>query len=200
MLYCHLLIHAEIYIHMLDTYRRNGKRRRKTSLTKYLPLTLFVEVYKGVTPKFACERELETAHYWNILTPKVMAVSVVSVSFSRAAHLKVRAPENLAFGRGYRELPVRDHRSTPTSTWATTASYHSTVLNCLVLFQLSRRSYIIFKLPRGDTGYASHASAISSDIWRSGCVPFRYLWNGPVWSLSSGYNCHAVQRVTLYFG
>ena len=34
---------------------------------------------------FYCERELETEHNWNILTPKVMAVSVVSFLFSRAA-------------------------------------------------------------------------------------------------------------------
>ena len=27
--YCHLLIHAEIYIYTLDTYRRNDNRRRK---------------------------------------------------------------------------------------------------------------------------------------------------------------------------
>ena len=38
-----------------------------------------------------------------------------------------------------------------------------------------------------------HASAISSDIWRSGCVTSASLeW--PVWSSSSGNNCHAVQR------
>ena len=58
MLYCHLLIHAEIYIYMLDTYRRNDKRRtqegrrRKTSLQIYLPLTLlqgFEKVVWGFT-------------------------------------------------------------------------------------------------------------------------------------------------------
>ena len=61
-LYCHLRIHAEIYIYMLDTYRRNNNwrndkdaminRRRKTSLTKYLPLTLlqgFEKVVWGFT-------------------------------------------------------------------------------------------------------------------------------------------------------
>ena len=59
MLYCHLLIHAEIYIYMLNTYRRNEQqthamiktqdkdRRRKTSLTKYLPLTLLQGFEKG---------------------------------------------------------------------------------------------------------------------------------------------------------
>ena len=44
---------------------------------KYVPLTLFVT--------FACERELETEHNCNILTPTLMAVSIVSFLFSRAA-------------------------------------------------------------------------------------------------------------------
>ena len=35
--------------------------------------------------RFACERELETEHNCNILTPTLMAVNVVSFSFSRAA-------------------------------------------------------------------------------------------------------------------
>ena len=38
-----------------------------------------------------------------------------------------------------------------------------------------------------------HASAISSDIWRSGCVTSASL-ERPVWSSSSGNNCHAVHR------
>ncbi len=70
LLYCHLLIHAEIYIHILDTYRRNDKRRKKTSLTKYLPLTLLQGLKKGYS-RFACDRELETEHNWNILTPNL---------------------------------------------------------------------------------------------------------------------------------
>ena len=59
------------YIYILDTYRRNdnrrsnkrrrNKRRKKTSLEKYLPLTLFV--------RFACERVLETENKLHILTP-----------------------------------------------------------------------------------------------------------------------------------
>ena len=35
--------------------------------------------------KFACEREPETEHNWNILTPEVMAVNVVFFSFSMVA-------------------------------------------------------------------------------------------------------------------
>ena len=70
MLHCHLHVHAEIYIYMLDTYRRNDNRRRKSSLTKYAPLTLFQGFEKGYS-RFACERELETEHNWNILTPNL---------------------------------------------------------------------------------------------------------------------------------
>ena len=47
----------------------------------YIPLTLFVRVRKGYS-RFACERELETEQNWNILTPTLMAVNVVSFSFS----------------------------------------------------------------------------------------------------------------------
>ena len=38
-----------------------------------------------------------------------------------------------------------------------------------------------------------HASAISSDIWRSGCVTST-IFGMALWSSSSGNKCHAVQR------
>ena len=48
--------------------RHNNDRRRKTSLTKYLPLTLLQGFEKGYS-SFACEWELEIEHNCNILTP-----------------------------------------------------------------------------------------------------------------------------------
>ena len=72
---------------MQDTYRRNNKGRVKTSLEKYVPLTLFV--------RFVCEREFETEQNCNILTPTLMAVSVVSFSFSRAAQPEAQEPSSL---------------------------------------------------------------------------------------------------------
>ena len=76
-----MLIHAEIYIYMLDTYRRNELIRRKHDNDKdaerktqevffnnILPLTLFVRIRKGCS-RVACERELEIEHNCNILTP-----------------------------------------------------------------------------------------------------------------------------------
>ena len=46
---------------MRNTDRRNDNRRVKVPLEKYVTLALFVT--------FACERELETEHNCNILTP-----------------------------------------------------------------------------------------------------------------------------------
>ena len=85
MLYCHLLIHAEIYIYMLDTYRRNEQqthegRRRKTSLTKCLPLTLlqgFEKVVWGFTVRGSWRSNI-TAIFW----PQCYGCHVVSFLFS----------------------------------------------------------------------------------------------------------------------
>ena len=92
MLYCHLLIHAEIYIYILDTYRcndnrrmindrRTNKGRRKTSLTTYLPLNL-LQGFERVVQGFACERVLETEHKLHILTSTTYDRHVVSFLFS----------------------------------------------------------------------------------------------------------------------
>ena len=59
---------AYIYIYILETYRRNDNRCKKTSLELYLPLTLLQGLKKGYS-KFACERVLETEHKLHILTP-----------------------------------------------------------------------------------------------------------------------------------
>ena len=45
--------------------------------------------------KVVCERELETKQNCNILTPTLMATSVVSFLFSRAAQPEVRGPSSL---------------------------------------------------------------------------------------------------------
>ena len=78
LLSCHMQIHAEWII------TTQYKGRAKPSLTKYVPLTLFVRFEKGYS-RFACERELETEQNCIILTPILMAVSVVACSFSGAA-------------------------------------------------------------------------------------------------------------------
>ena len=65
----------------------------KSSLTnKYL--SFIVRFEKGYS-RFACERELETEQNCNILTPTLMAVSVVSFSFSRAAQPEAQGPSSV---------------------------------------------------------------------------------------------------------
>ena len=63
----------------------------------YLPLTLFVTFEKGYS-RFACERELETEHNCNILTPTFMAVNIVSFSFYKAAQAEAQRPTLLSDG------------------------------------------------------------------------------------------------------
>ena len=65
-----------------------------------------------------------------------------------------------------------------------TGSLNSTVL-CSI-----RRPYITFKLPRGDMDTPTQLLPISSD--RDVSLPLTLEW--PVWSSSSGNNCHPVQR------
>ena len=45
--------------------------------------------------RFACERELETEQNCNILTPTLMAVSIVSFSFFRVAQPEAQEPSSL---------------------------------------------------------------------------------------------------------
>ena len=59
-----------IHTDAMNNRRNDNDRRRKTSLTKYLPLTLLQGFEKGYS-RFVCERELETEHNWNILTPNL---------------------------------------------------------------------------------------------------------------------------------
>ena len=69
-------------------------RRATQFFQKNIPLTLFEMVRKGYS-RFYCERELETERNCNILTPTLMAISVVFFSFSRAAQLEARGPSSL---------------------------------------------------------------------------------------------------------
>ena len=71
MLYCHLQHHNDTIIKTQEDFFRKI----------FVPLTLFVRVRKGCVGVY-CERELETKQNYNILTPTLMAVNVVSLSFS----------------------------------------------------------------------------------------------------------------------
>ena len=105
---------------------------------------------------FYCERELETEHNWNILTPKLWSSALC---LSRSPGLLNRSPGVDSVGCWLSllhlvSLPLQLYSPEPNSTDS---------------FCSIRRPYITFKLPRGDRTRL-HASAISSDIWRSGCV------------------------------
>ena len=161
--------------------RRNDKRRRKTSLTIFLPLTLFIRFRKGCS-RFACERELETEHNWKNFDPEVMAVSVVSFSFSMAAQPEHWSPLCwvLAF--------LTTSRPSPSPTFS--PELNCTQLHCPQLFNSSALYYL-----QTPTRWYGHASTppqflpISGD--RDVSLPLPLEW--PVWSSSSGNNCHAVQ-------
>ena len=70
-----------------------------------------------------------------------------------------------------------------------TGSLNSTDRNSTVLCSI-RRPYITFKLPRGDMDTPPQLLPISSG--RDVSLPLSLEW--PVWSSSSGNNCHPVQR------
>ena len=83
MLNCHLQHHNDTII------KTHAGRLLYKNI--FVPLTLFVRVRKGYS-RFYGERELETEHNCNILTPTLMAVSVVSFSFSRVAQPEAQGP------------------------------------------------------------------------------------------------------------
>ena len=65
-----------------------------------------------------------------------------------------------------------------------------------IFFCSIRRPYITFKLPRRDKDTPLRLCNLP-DLRRLGCVTSAHLeW--PVWSSSSGNNCHAVHKVTLF--
>ena len=113
-----------------------------------------------------------------------MAVSVVSFSFSMAAqpeHWLSLLLSSIS-GANYTACP---HLYLPVST----GSLNSTDRNSTVLCSI-RRPYITFKLPRGDMDTPPQLLPISSN--RDVSLPLSLEW--PVWSSSSGNNCHPVQR------
>ena len=66
--------------------QRHNEDKRHSLLEKYTSHFIW---------KVACERELETEQNGNILTPTLMAISVVSLSFSRVAQPEARGPSFL---------------------------------------------------------------------------------------------------------
>ena len=74
LLYAHICRFTSTYTHNNKDGRNDKDRRTQKDagrlLYKYLPLTLLQGFEKGYS-RFVCERELETEHNWNILTPNL---------------------------------------------------------------------------------------------------------------------------------
>ena len=132
------------------------------------------------------ERELETEHNWNILTPKLWPSSLcLSRSLwllNRA--LRVHSPGCWLFllHRVYVRLQLYCLSSTLLACLST-GSLNSTDQNSTVLCSI-RRPYITFKLPRGDMDTPPQLLPISSDQDVSLLLPLEW----PLWSSSSGNN------------
>ena len=136
MLYRHLQHHNDTIIN----------RRTQTSLTKYLPLTLFVRVRKGYS-RFACERELETEQKLQYFDPSLLWPSrcVFLVLLLSASSLDPNSSGLLEgpFGRVWLSLPhlvynwnsnstgltpvLTELYNSSTPTWSPTRSFKSHV-------------------------------------------------------------------------
>ena len=169
MLFCHLLIHAEIYIYMLDTYWRNELIRRKDNdkdaerlIYKNIYLSLYCKGPKRVTQGLHVRGELETEHNWNILTPKLWPSALC---LSRSSGLLNRSPGVRSAGCWLSLLQLVYPLS------------NSTQLSSTVPFCSIRRSYITFKLPRGDIDTPPRLRNFLRYL-AIGMRHFRYLWNG----------------------
>ena len=158
-----------------NSQRHNDKNRReKTSLTNmYLSLYLW---------RLRCERELKTEQNCNILTPTLMAVSVVSFSFSMAAQPEAQKPTLL--GDGFLYCILSATSLDPNSSGAPRVplvwrgfpyhSYRQLFSNC----NSSCLTSVLTELYNSSTPTQSSTRSLE--------------WH--VWSSSNGNNCHAVHR------
>ena len=153
---------------MLDTYWHSNKDEGRL-LLKNILLTLFVT--------FACERELETEQNCSILNPTLMAISVVSFSFSRATQ-----PEALGISF-LLSAGFLYHILSPTGLQTQSGVLRAPSAGCG--FPTSNSSDLQL------TDFLSTPSYII--VQSTSQSPTQSLeWH--VWSSSSENNCHAVQR------
>ena len=154
--------------------KTHEERRRKTSLTKYLPLIL-LQGFKKVVWDFTRKRELETEHIWNILTLKLW---LSALCLSRSPGLLNRSPGVHSAGCW---LSLLHLVPLPLQLYSPV----------LLLFNSSVLYYL--KTP---TRWYGHASTPLQFLPISGDrdVSLPLSLECPMWSSSSGNNCHAVQR------
>ena len=159
-----------------NSQRHDDKQTSEDFFTKICTSHFICKVRKGCVGLF-CERELETEQNCNILTPTLMAVNVVSFSFSRAAQPEAQWPTLLGDGFPYCIL------------WATSLDPNSSGAP---------------RAPSAWRGFPDHISSITPTVWLLVLTklynsstptqsPTRSLeWH--VWSSSRVNNCHAVHR------
>ena len=151
-----MLIHAEIYIyiywiHILDTYTmiKTQEGLFYTNIT-----SLFIARARKGCVGFYCERELETEHKWNILTPKLRPSALC---LSRSPGLLNRRPRAHSAGWWLSLLHLISIFSGPQLIRAQMAPsawwgfpYHissPTVCNSTQLARRTQLSYIIVRRP-----------------------------------------------------
>ena len=110
-------------------------RHRKTSLTTYLPLSLF-QRFERVVQGFACERVLETEHKFHILTPLLWP--------SRWVFLVL-----LLFNRRPRAHSIGGFRKPPRSgvAFPTTSGLYCLEFYWQLLWHPTQLNYIIIQRP-----------------------------------------------------
>ena len=129
-------------------------------------------VWKGCVG-FYCERELETEHNWNILTPKLW---LSALCLSRSPGLLDRSPGVHSAGYWLSLLHL-----VPLQLYSP----------LLLLFNSSALYYL--QTPTRWYGHTStHPQFLPISGDRDVSLPLSLEW--PVWSSSSRNNCHAVQR------
>ena len=159
------------------------RKTQEDFFIKYFTCHFICKVSKRVTQSLR-ERDLETEHYWNILTPKLWPSALC---LSRSPWLLNRST---GFPYYNSSISVANYTACPQLySPLSTGSLNSTDWNSTVLCSI-RRPYITFKLLRGDMDTPPQLLPISSD--RDVSLPLSLEW--PVWSSSSGNNCHPVQR------
>ena len=129
--------------------------------------------------KVACERELDTEQNCNILTPTVMAITIVSFSFSRAAQTEALGPTLLGAGSLYRNLSPTGLQTQSGVTKALSVEWWLSLPHLVSNASALQLTDFLFS-----PSYIIVQSPTQSLEWH-------------VWSSSSGNNCHAVTGHSL---
>ena len=148
--YSHVPYHNDTII-KTHAWITDGMIRTQEDIFIQIHTSHFIARVRKGCSRFACERALETEPNWNILTPKLWPSALC---LSRSPGPLNRSPGVYSAGCW---LSTKS-RLTPTPT----------LLNCLPSVQ-----FVGLILPSNSHAVIwtrLHASAISSDIWRSGCV------------------------------